>query len=1014
MANYNDLVVPKIAEYLERFVAAINRYDSQSRIVTLKSYNMMGTDESDLGTLIKGESTAYFECEFIFETKNAEGDILATSECLMKIPRMINGVFVIRGKLREPTYTLTNAWDCRVYKDSVAINSKVRIEYQSRDLYEVTITDELGEQYVFNRVEFINYLESNRELDYLLELSDYEISKLKLKLDTDNVPKSVTPELIESLIDLGEDKYNDSIVDKKVSDTLSSLLLTLNLRETKRKLRKNFWDNYNKNNGVYLTKLQNIIFKFFNVADRSDIDIPQNINPLTYSSLEYKIIFPSYTTFNKSMAEIIDPVDTPENNNVNRINRLNVCSSISDGIIFIDCYSLTGNKIHLRYVDYLNKHRLSNSDYDYETKSVIKRDSYIIKKRFNEEVVSDLSLLSDLVVEPKPDEMLSINSRRIPLINMSDSGRVAMGTGMENQAVEVEASEPALMISGNDEDVDNNVLITYFDGPNSEVTKIEDGKIYLRDVETSSTSFIEISEPTEGMSGSIISFVPNVKPGDVISKGTKIIVPKMISRGTYELGANAFCFYMNYLGYTHEDGIVISKSFANKMTIYTPIEVRKSFKLKDKISSIVPIGQKIQSGDYLVEASRETTEKIPKAFIAKSDLTNQIDLIVPANIDEGYVVDVKVQYKANNLKDYNRDEGNVLTYKTINDFITAKEVKDDYLKLPEKFRILKAKEGDFINDAEFIITYKLVVVRPLIIGSKLTNRYGSKGEVSLILPDELMPRLDEDGKGNGTPAEILLNPAAVIARKNPSQLFEALLTKIIKVIYNKVGEFLANNEIDQAKNELKALYKDKFDNLSEDELRDTWNQGITAFNVAVGSYSKMSLTELFNLAKIYGVSELQDIYAPDVTISTDKRITGYDPNKVPEGLTSLKTYELGFIEQPVVTGWTYIMRLHHSADYVGKVTPEIARGDEPIMNRGIYRSSGQVISEMELWALMSHGTTELVSQDFDKRLDPQLQFLNDLLLAGIAMVDSEGMPLMSEYRKKIQKLRDSAKIKKLK
>ena len=53
------------------------------------------------------------------------------------------------------------------------------------------------------------------------------------------------------------------------------------------------------------------------------------------------------------------------------------------------------------------------------------------------------------------------------------------------------------------------------------------------------------------------------------------------------------------------------------------------------------------------------------------------------------------------------------------------------------------------------------------IGDKLTNRYGGKGVISNILPDELMP-MTEDGQR----VEMKYNQATVVNRLNPSQLFE--------------------------------------------------------------------------------------------------------------------------------------------------------------------------------------------------------------------------------------------------
>jgi DNA-directed RNA polymerase beta subunit len=59
------------------------------------------------------------------------------------------------------------------------------------------------------------------------------------------------------------------------------------------------------------------------------------------------------------------------------------------------------------------------------------------------------------------------------------------------------------------------------------------------------------------------------------------------------------------------------------------------------------------------------------------------------------------------------------------------------------------------------------------VGDKLSNRYGGKGVVSMILPDDQMPH-DAEGKHY----EMLLNPLGVISRINPAQVAEAVLGKI--------------------------------------------------------------------------------------------------------------------------------------------------------------------------------------------------------------------------------------------
>src|SRR5690606_5730136 len=80
-----------------------------------------------------------------------------------------------------------------------------------------------------------------------------------------------------------------------------------------------------------------------------------------------------------------------------------------------------------------------------------------------------------------------------------------------------------------------------------------------------------------------------------------------------------------------------------------------------------------------------------------------------------------------------------------------------------------------------IIRFLLLKEQNLVVGSKLVNRYGGKGVISQILPDEEMP-ITEDGRR----AEIILNPLGVISRLNPSQLFEQELNFIATYIQDKI------------------------------------------------------------------------------------------------------------------------------------------------------------------------------------------------------------------------------------
>jgi DNA-directed RNA polymerase beta subunit len=74
-------------------------------------------------------------------------------------------------------------------------------------------------------------------------------------------------------------------------------------------------------------------------------------------------------------------------------------------------------------------------------------------------------------------------------------------------------------------------------------------------------------------------------------------------------------------------------------------------------------------------------------------------------------------------------------------------------------------EKNFSKMVFFVITKRAIRV-----GDKIAGRHGNKGIVSLILPQAMMPYLQD-----GTSLDLILNPLGVPSRMNVGQLFECLL-----------------------------------------------------------------------------------------------------------------------------------------------------------------------------------------------------------------------------------------------
>ena len=60
--------------------------------------------------------------------------------------------------------------------------------------------------------------------------------------------------------------------------------------------------------------------------------------------------------------------------------------------------------------------------------------------------------------------------------------------------------------------------------------------------------------------------------------------------------------------------------------------------------------------------------------------------------------------------------------------------------------------------------------RHVSVGDKVAGRHGNKGVVSIIVPREDMPYMDD-----GTPVDIVLNPLGVPSRMNVGQILETII-----------------------------------------------------------------------------------------------------------------------------------------------------------------------------------------------------------------------------------------------
>jgi len=986
--DYNNKILDLMWTYLDTLLRKISVRDKQGRNVRLLKQIVTSDEETNRNKYINSGTTYCFNVEYTYEvTGMRDGAPFKDVDTFtLDIPKMLHNTFVIEGKERVATSSLVSAGECivRTAKNGGARTVQYDLDRRVTWYFKTKRQEERMELQIQsddNDKIIVAATPTNFEAykDYLY-LNDDLRDKIRVKLDTDDVPEYITYDLTMQMMELVNDIYNDLIIDKKFSTTEQGLMAVLSYATLKgRSIIVNIQKNFYRHGKIYPTELQSTLIRFFKVSDSDSIEIPKTINPAVFDTLQSRIKMPAYMAYNTSMSDIIDPVFTPNNNNIGVLNALNKCVEIRDNEVYIKCYEFPSFKpVTVKYLKYVNVPVLANTEPDYEKHTVPRKSAYAIKLRFKDSVTSDIGSIK--YIEPYKEDKLSVGSRIVPLLNVSDAVRDFMGTQMVLQAEELINAEPPLMTSGHEDDTEDYSVFTVRykpkgDGGNAEVLKVDNAnnEVIVRD-SMGSEYPIDLPRTHMGEHDLIITHTVMVKEGQKIKPGDVICTPSMSRRGGYNLGVNANVAFMLYMGKNYEDAIIISESFAKKMACYKVVPVEIHIKKDDMLRFLKPIGAKVKLGEILcgrdvkVRSAAGVSKEGMPLLEFMDVMWDSRPVFVPNNIEEGYVIDCKI-IKNPDVKSSVRE-----TDKYIADYIEngGYEVENE---VPQKYKDIKVHDLEMDEKSAYTIKFHILKYAPLINGVKLTNRWGGKGEIGTILPDDQMPY----DMATGKPYDALLNPSSVIKRKNPPQVYEALLTKICNAVYEKVKAFMEKGNVAGAKKFADAYGHTFGKDMTDAQFKKKFAEdGLSMMQLKVGCYLKFPPETILKWAKSLGLSEFAEVYMPGI----------------------------GKAETPIITGQVYMMRLYHSSDYEGKVTSDLVDSKEPHMGRGLYRGTneltGQKMGEMDQWAMRASGAGDYVNRHRVNFLDSQYILLNEMLMAGMYLKSAEGLPILSPKWQKVQ------------
>ena len=920
MQDNVTLLEQKIIEFFENIISKIDLYSNNVKIT---DYNIV---------LESNESENYGVNGAVSRRLSITKDLTVSlslstgvkASYVFKIPVPVNNLFVINGNIRLNLNYLTNNEVVKITPSVLIIDDSCFLRIYPKQ--KGGIVEPAG---IFERIRVDTHREVRQVSSVSLEDKDPLVAKkLKALFGLNELPKVLDEDLFEFIKANYRIELRDNICNKEFITTSGMFIRHLNngVREVLSKLRPMFYKTGTFADNV----IQAFINRFFNLRSITSvgIQVPNNINPITYNSLRNKIILSkgedkdiAFSRMDPSYTDFIDMIITPDNKNVNRSNELTTAIKITDNGTYIRCLDENFNKVEVPFIDYLTSNILVSDYVDYTNRK--------LKDNFNDEeiIVKNSGLRVTTAnhqfdyIEINPDLRLSKSVQMIPMLNHADSVRASMGARMTGQSIEVLGCERPIVASGH-ENVDSDLVV--FSPMVGKVIAVNKGIVTIQgneidDLGNYKTVTMTKPENLESMYGINISFQTRVKIGQVVTKDSIIYSPNSIDESSnFNSGVNCLVAMMNYRGFTYEDGVVISETAARKFAHISMTDIELVVTPSMKIDGIrIPSNDKLTAIDSLcdyeikLDKVSKGINKTKEDFFGDDYFYKPCKLSLPLNTKEAYLVDVKY------IVGDTESESDETIYQVENVLGNTKAS----VELPVDYDYSKLTVNDFqgeIKNTSYRIKFRLVIVNHLEGGDKLTNRYGSKGISAKIVPDNEMPRMED-----GTVIDVVMNPAAVVSRKNLSQTMEMYISRFTEHIKSKCFSMInSGTDLNQVRLLLDKYKFDNYSNLDDPTLIDCINSP-QPWQYVTGCYSKVTVDDL--------VKWFQE---EDIEIGVN----------LIDGKTGRK------IRKPVIVGNMYLIKLYHLAGKKAQVTVDKSIKPRFVLGLGKESVSG-----------LKHGTMEMDS-----------------------------------------------------
>jgi DNA-directed RNA polymerase subunit beta len=477
-----------------------------------------------------------------------------------------------------------------------------------------------------------------------------------------------------------------------------------------------------------------------------------------------------------------------------------------------------------------------------------------------------------------PQQIVGVSAALIPFLEHDDANRALMGSNMQAQAVPLVRPEIPIISTGMEaySAIDSGQLVVA--EADGEVVSVTGRSIQIRENDGNLRTY-NLQKYRRSNQSTCIDQRPAVIKGQRIHKGQIIGDSSSSVDGQLALGQNVLVAFVSWEGGNFEDAILLSERLVQEDR-YTSVHIEK---------------HEVEARDTKL-GPEEITRDIPN--VGEEAIRN---------LDEYGIIRIGAEVGPNDIlvgKITPKGEKELTPEERLLRAIfgeKSRDVKDTSLRMPHgehgivvDVKVFTREENsDLKAGVDTMVRVAVAQRRKVTEGDKMAGRHGNKGVISMVVPIEDMPYMD-----NGRPVDIILNPLSVPGRMNLGQLLEVHLGwaaerlgfRAVTPVFDGATEYEIEAELARA-----WMIDHAWDVIGENAWDWLREQEYDPEMIEDDNEVRLLYLEAFLGERGYDVYELQSNpgYARRATLREWLRDEGYDP----DGITAFETEEIANSER---------------------------------------------------------------------------------------------------------------------